>query len=589
MGKMWWQSLAKAVILCREMTYSRTLMMKRMAPPLAAAAAALLFAACTPEPVHADVGLVYVAPIVPPLFYLCCLLTIFLLAQVFIRPMRRRYASLAARLLALVGKREQAQREPALMECLVARYLFVSGLSFIPLCMALQMDAFSPVFGGLANASFSLLIAGIVLALLLWNLLCLGLWAGLTRRRVLPQADAQRREKPKASVPPARAKTGRGMFRWLIHLALAAGLAFALVKGAKYVYLYHILEPVPLASAEAQRELEAISANPALEYGETESVRKDLQDMLHVFSCTHDVSTRSRELGLTPLHLACRYSKPALVEYLLQQGANPNAFSHDEPMKGISGTTPLVDAAEALLFNDSAEVSAALLRIFPMLLEAGADVEGEGSHRPPLDLCAGAAETFCERKPQPEAETLFLLLLEHGASLDSTQNYPYTYKAAENGWVEATRRLLAMDAPLERYGSHAIHGAAAMAAKPGVLACARLLLEAGDDVNARNDHPPYNALMHIIESQAFPEEGDEEGLARCGEMVQLLLRHGARLDELWVPDTKAEDWYSRGSSRYGWEMAANLRQTRGKTIAEVLRERRPELAAWLEAHGTPLP
>ncbi len=177
----------------------------RIAPSaIIAALAAPGLAACTPEPVVNEYGCcMFVAPITPVLFLLCCLLTLFLLAQTFIRPLRRCYAPALARLLALVGVRREGLSSSKLPESAVARFLFLSGLTFIPLCMALQMDAFTPVFGGPANAGFSLWVAGLVAAILLWNAICVGLWAMLTRQRARQRGTPHRAKHWPANTEPA--------------------------------------------------------------------------------------------------------------------------------------------------------------------------------------------------------------------------------------------------------------------------------------------------------------------------------------------------------------------------------------------------
>ncbi len=331
--------------------------------------------------------------------------------------------------------------------------------------------------------------------------------------------------------------------------------------------------PIPLESYQAQQELEEIIQEVEREVSWI--VRDEMLELLADFSVSHDVALRSDEEGWTLLHLACRHRKPALVEWLLIHGANPNALS-----AGDYVTVPLVITVRSCpVHHESEESREKACRILAMLLDHGADAEAENASGiiPPLKLCTHSEEAY------PASEQMFILLLEHGADIESAPACPYTAEVAERGWVNALRKLRELGAPLMRKGARAIHGAARGAANPGALECARMLLAAGDDVNLRDHFRQYNALMWLICSEPFSESGDVE-LMRCGEMALLFLEAGAKLDEPWYVN---EEHFSYGTRTPGhtiipWEKGA---LHNGKTIKDVLKEQRPELAAWLVARG----
>ncbi len=331
-------------------------------------------------------------------------------------------------------------------------------------------------------------------------------------------------------------------------------------------------QALPLDADEAQRELEEIIQEVQRE--DSWDDRDEMLKLLADFSVSHDVASRSGAKEWTLLHLSCRHRKPALVEWLLKHGADPNALC-----SGNYATVPLViTVSSGPVYSESEESRVKAYHILALLLAHGADADAENASgiRAPLELCTHTEDSY------PVSEAMFILLLEHGADIESAAARPYTAEVAEKGWVNALRKLLELDAPMERKGARAIHGAARGAANRGTLECARILLAAGDNVYMRDHFKQYNSLMWLICSETFPKSGDAE-LTRCGEMVLLFLEAGANLEESWhMNEADFSGVDTPGYKIIPWK---NNTLHNGKTIKDVLKELRPELSAWLTARG----
>lgn len=251
---------------------------------------------------------------------------------------------------------------------------------------------------------------------------------------------------------------------------LIGALAVILVLVLLWVMGYPLLQPRPqsqLSIHEAASEGELAAVKKAVERGES-------------------INARDRK-NKTPLLCAVRCQQVEVVEYLLQGGADPNAhtISHND--------TALHQAARS-----------GNVRIAKMLLEAGANanVRNTSEHTPlyvaaflghaqvaELLLQAGAevnAACFMGITPLYMAarlghEEAVQVLLEHGAEVHNI------HEAAGIGDVEKVRQFLAADASL--IDQEAMSGGMPLhwAAVNGKLEVVRALIEAGADVNARDN------------------------------------------------------------------------------------------------------
>ncbi len=466
------------------------------------------------------------------LHLLCVPLVLLLMFQIIIPPLRRHYSQRAARLL------------------------FSLAFSLLALQLVLLQDATAPLYFQPWGLSFSLVVLLCTAVLLLWQLGFLALQAHLDHaaRKLRRQAEANPSSPEPCCKRPLHPKWRR-LALCLLPLALLTPLLCIDWR-----------EPRPLPDAEAQRQMDEISAR--LEEMWTQMsprVYKELRELLHDFACSGDVEVQSDELGLHMLHVACIYRKPALVQYLLEQGADPNAASDEDLPRGVLPRCPINLITQLDFYGkDRMENAEREYRIVSLLLEHGAQPNANSiGTDSPLNNCL-QGESALDGTMHPYAERICLLLLEHGASLDTAPAYPYTYMAAQNGWPKALACMLERKAPMNRFGHRPLHGAATGAVRPGALECARLLLEAGEDVNLRSGDENRNAMMWLIAAKDYVRPPDEEGPERCGQMALLFIEAGARLHEPWGKDKP------------------------GKTIAEVLQQERPELAEWLEAHRVSL-
>ncbi len=180
--------------------------------------------------------------------------------------------------------------------------------------------------------------------------------------------------------------------------------------------------------------------------------------------------------GLTPLHVAARYAKPEVVEYLIEQGADVNAQSSD-------GQTPLHEAAEVIRVKNANRIR--------ILLEAGADPSIENQKgldvwefildETPFDLSDQGAiamglmlrhgyepdmqpdetgKTILHELAEhcPAAEPIDLLIAEHGMNPDIQDINGWTplHFAALGQNYEAAEALLKLGADIHATTTHGV-------------------------------------------------------------------------------------------------------------------------------------
>ncbi len=189
----------------------------------------------------------------------------------------------------------------------------------------------------------------------------------------------------------------------------------------------------------------------------------DLETIALLIEHGADVKART-PTGVTPLHLASRRaSDPRVIDLLVRHGARVDTVTDN-------GSQPLHQAA----YVGEARGAAALIR-------HGADVHSEWNGRTPLE--------WAVRRESPDE--MLVLLVESGATVDLA----FRYCAGE---TEDDRTLL-----------HA-------AAEGGATRFARILLEEGADVNAR-DTDGHTPLHLAIQADRV-------------DMVRILLEAGAAVN-----------------------------------------------------------
>ena len=244
-------------------------------------------------------------------------------------------------------------------------------------------------------------------------------------------------------------------------------------------------------------------------YGETvlawAANRNDLEMVELLIDAGADVS-RANDYGITPLSLACTNGNAAMVARLLEAGANSKAAR-------LTGETPLMTCA-----------STGNVEAVESLLASGADVNAKETERGQTALMWAAAQ---EHPQVVEA------LIEHGADLEArSATVPlYTPKMINKS----------SGAVIEFYSKNVyfpkVKGgftALMLAGQSGSLDSARVLLEAGADVNA-----------------ATPDDGSALVLASSNghqEVALLLLRESA--------DPNATDGY--GLTALHWALQEGI-------------------------------
>lgn len=245
--------------------------------------------------------------------------------------------------------------------------------------------------------------------------------------------------------------------------------------------------------------------------------------------------------GEPPLHVTLSNQLPALFDWLLDHGADPN-------VRDQSGKTTLHKA----VFHDSEDH-----RILRALLKRGADVNRKDDHgETPLHLAASlsraasveallaagadpngrdllgetplhkAATPQLSASPEAAARTIHLLVADGAdVSARSTRGDTPLHRAALIDSVLATRTLLSEGAQVDLPGlggGTALHVAAVFANAD----VAEILLQAGAAPNRRDDSglTPLGRALHF---PASTSNAQSTGPVETGAVVAVLRRFGA--------------------------------------------------------------
>jgi len=245
------------------------------------------------------------------------------------------------------------------------------------------------------------------------------------------------------------------------------------------------------ALAEAARRGDRAAVRALLQTGaDVNAAEADGTTALHWASYADDVDladlliragarvNAANDLGATPLWTAGLNASVAMVRRLLQAGANPNAAL-------LAGETPLMAAAR----SGNPEV-------VELLLASGANADARGARGQTALMWAVAQKHAAAVK----------VLLAHGADI----------KARSETWSEV---MAVPPHGLPEYNRAIPHGgdtALMFAARVGDLESAKLLVEAGADVN---DQDAWGVSATVLAAHSG-----------SGGLVQLFLDHGADPD-----------------------------------------------------------
>jgi len=209
----------------------------------------------------------------------------------------------------------------------------------------------------------------------------------------------------------------------------------------------------------------------------------------------------ANELGVTPLWVACENASAPMVQRLLKAGANPNAAL-------LSGETPLMTAART--------GSAVVVK---QLLDNGADVNVKERARGQTALMWAIAQRHAD---------VVEVLLAHGADV----------RARSNVWTQVVKTTADQKSHPDYIVDIAQGGYTPLlfAARVGDLLSAKLLLDAGADVDAA---APYGTSPLVLAAHSghgelavwLLEKGADPNAAGAGysALHAATLRHDAKL------------------------------------------------------------
>ena len=313
------------------------------------------------------------------------------------------------------------------------------------------------------------------------------------------------------------------------------------VKGLRVWTMVSLLSVVTLAAAssnlllldavkegdhEAVRSLlkERVDVNAPQAYGQTALAwaanRDDLEMVELLIGAGADVNV-TNDNGVSPLSLACTNSNAVMIEKLLKAGANLNAAQQ-------TGETPLMTCA----YTGSVEA-------VQVLLAQGADVNAKDSEQEQTALMWAAAQKHPE---------VVQALVDQGADVHarSAKRDNYTPKMI-NKSTGAVIDFYSKNVyhPKEKGGFTALM----LAGQEGALDSARILLEAGADIDAAtpddgsalvlassNGHE--KVALFLLEKGADPNATDAYGLTplhwALQEGIVALFSRPFVTDSFWV-------------------------------------------------------
>ena len=306
---------------------------------------------------------------------------------------------------------------------------------------------------------------------------------------------------------------------WMVSLLSVASLA----AGSSDLLL---VDAVKEGDHKAVRSLlkEHADVNAPQAYGETALAwaanRNDLEMVELLVGAGADVNA-ANDNGVSPLSLACTNRNAAMVEKLLKAGANPNAAQQ-------TGETPLMTCA----YTGNVEA-------VRLLLAQAADVSARDTERKQTALMWAAAQKHPE---------VVQALVDQGADVHvrSAKRDNYTPKII-NKSTGALYDFYSKNVyhPKEKGGFTALM----LAGQAGALDSARILLEAGADINAAtpddgsalvlassNGHK--KVALFLLDKGADPNATDAYGLTALHWALQeglvALFSRPSVTDRFWV-------------------------------------------------------
>ena len=265
----------------------------------------------------------------------------------------------------------------------------------------------------------------------------------------------------------------------------------------------------------------------------------------------------ANDLGATPLWNASMNGSAAMVRALLEAGANPNA---------------------ALLSGESAVMTAARTGapdVLELLLEAGADPNARATrHQTALMWAASQRHHDAVR-----------VLLAHGADVN----------ARSETWSQVMAVPPHADPANQQDVPHGGNTALLFAARTGDLVSARLLLDAGADVDALDAwglsstvlaaHSGFGGLVELLLERGAHPDAPGAGfqalhaavLRRDGAAVRSLLEHGAD------PNARITNWTPTRRASADWSIHPSLVGATPFWLAARLSQ--PDVMRLLAEHG----